>query len=168
MASTWPGMRVATDGVAQAERGAGGGAPAGLRLEGGGEVGPEIVPDDRNRESDAEKHRGDEADEGEPGVEFDLGAQGHPGGAEEAEEVDAERADQGPQQPADQSEQERLAQHLRGDMAAARPEGLAHGEILHAPTGADEQQVGEINRADDEQEQAAGLEQEEGLSLIHI
>ncbi|OQB88113.1 MAG: hypothetical protein BWX86_02721 [Verrucomicrobia bacterium ADurb.Bin122] len=47
-------------------------------------------------------------------------------------------------------------------MAAARSEGLAHGEVLGAAAGADQQKIGEVDGADDHQQEAAGLKQEDG------
>jgi hypothetical protein len=42
-----------------------------------------------------------------------------------------------------------------------RARGLADGEVLGAAAGADEHQVGEVDDADDQEEDAAGLKQKQ-------
>ena len=78
-----------------------------------------------------------------------------------ASETDSGRAQGQPKQASGQGEQGRLHHDFADHVPAAGAERLPHGELLDAAAGADQQQVHQVDGADQQQEQGAGLHQQQ-------
>ena len=155
--------------MAQALGGAAGGAPAGLGLQAQGELGVEVEPDDRRGEHKADDNCGDQRDGGEAAVERDRRPERQLPGSQGAEQADAAGAEQKPEAAAGQREQRGFRDDFSGDMTASGAEGLADGEFLRAAACANQQQVGEVDRADEQQKQHTALEEnQDWLDCAHM
>ena len=99
-------------------------------------------------------------------VERDVRAERKAIGAEQRQQPDAASADGQSEKAADRGQKRRLDQDLGHDVPPARADRLPHGQLLHAAAGADQQQVGHVDGADEQQEEHARLqEQQRGPDL---
>ena len=121
----------------------------------------QAVPRDRDRQRDADRDRGEKRDPGDSGVERDLRPERQPSGAEHIEQADPGGARAEPEGRARQCEQHRIDHHLADNVTAARADRVAHGQLTKASARPDEQQVDEIDRADRQQDERAGLDEQQ-------
>ena len=90
-------------------------------------------------------------------------------GAEFRQEIDAERTENETEGPATEAQQNGFNHDLTQEVAATGSEGLTHGEFLGATVGADEKEVHEVDRTDEEQGEDADLEEKQnGPDFAHV
>ncbi len=113
----------------------------------------QVEPDNRQREDAAYEDRHHERNHGNPAVEHDLGAEREPVGAKDRQQPDAEGADREAEQAAGGGQQDGLQHDFARDAAGAGAQCLAHGQLLGAAAGADQQEIHEIDAANQQQEE---------------
>ena len=150
------------EGVAKALSGATDRARPGFRLERIREMAPEIEPGDWHRDDDSQNHRADQADQCERAVKRNLRTERQTIRTENLEQLSSPRAEDDAEQPAGRGEENGFGYYLLHDMSASRTHGLANRHLLRAAAGADQKEVDQIHRADEQEEKHAALHQQEG------
>src|SRR4029077_5028790 len=103
-----------------------------------------------------------ETDQREPAIERNVGAERQTIRAENFEQPNPPRAQDKPEQCADHGEQNRFRHHLSHNMRATRAHGSADRHFFRAATRADQKEVDQINRPDEQKKKHASLHQQKG------
>jgi hypothetical protein len=117
----------------------------------------QIKPHDGYSECDADEEGDSERERGHPTIKDNGGAERQLIGAQHGEQADADGPTGQSEQPAADREQDRLEHDFASNVATAGSEGLADGELLGPAAGADQEEIDQVDAADEEQEKYAAL-----------
>src|SRR5437868_2533369 len=119
----------------------------------------QVEPGDRHRDPDSENYGARETDQREPAIERNVGAERQAIRAENFEQPNSPSSHRESKQSADQSQQDGFNHDLVEHMTAARAHRLADRHFLRAPARADQEQVHQIDRSDEQEKKYTGLHQ---------
>src|SRR5207249_6059804 len=106
--------------------------------------------------------RADEADRREPSIERDMCAERQTIRAENFEQSNSPRAHRQAEQSADESQENGFDHYLSHNMRATRTHRSADRHFFRAATRADQKEVDQINRSDEQKKKHAGLHEQKG------
>ena len=147
--------------VPQALHGAVTGSTARFCLQPVGKVFPKVEPGNRNGQQNRDRHSRGEPRHGHSRIEGDVSAQRQAIRAQLFEELDPRGAYAEPEQRSHKREQRDFHQHLADHVPAARAQRLPDCHLLRAAIGADQQQVRQVDHADQQESQRARLHQQQ-------
>src|SRR5437763_10132267 len=120
----------------------------------------EVEPGDRHRDPDSENYGARETNQREPAIERDVGAERQTIRAENFEQSNSPRAHRQAEQSADESQENGFDHYLSHDVPSARAHRLPDRHFFHAATGADQKEVDQIDRSDEQKKKHASLHQQ--------
>src|ERR1700681_4864307 len=109
----------------------------------------QVEPGDRHRDPDSENYSARETDQREPAIERNVGAERQMICAKNFQQMNSPRANQQTEQSTGESQNNVFDHYLSHHMRATRAHRLADRHFFRASTRADQQQVDQINRADE-------------------
>src|SRR5438105_6034124 len=148
--------------VAKPLRGATNRAGARFRLERMRQMSAQIEPGDRHRDDDSENHSANKTDGRQQSIERDMRAERQAICPENFEQSNSPRAHHKAEQSADESQENGFDHYLSHDMRATCAHRSADCHFFHAATGADQKQIHQIYRADEQKKKHASLHQQKG------
>ena len=148
--------------VAKALSGATDRARARFRLQRMRKMVAQVEPGDRHREDNSENHSANETDGRQPAIKRDVRAERQTIGAENFEEANSPGAHAESEQSADHGEEDGLNHRLIHHMPTARAHRLTDRHFFRAPARADQKEVHQINRPDQQKKKYPGLHQQKG------
>src|SRR5213080_3250653 len=110
----------------------------------------QVEPGDRYRDDDSENHSAGETDKRQPAIERDMRAERQAICPENFEQSNSPRAYRQAEQSADESQKNGFDDYLSHDMHATRAHRSADRHFFRAATGADQKEVYQIYRADEQ------------------
>src|SRR6476660_9475603 len=122
----------------------------------------QVEPGDRHRDDDSENHRAHETDQREPAIERNVGTERQTIRAENFEQPNPPGSDNEPEQSADESQENGFDHYLSHNMRATRAHRSADRHFFRAAIRADQNEVDQINRSDEQKKKHAGLHKQEG------
>src|SRR5438874_13335741 len=122
----------------------------------------QVEPGDRHRDPDSENYGARETDQREPAIERNVGAERQTIRAENFEQPNPPGSDNEPEQSADESQENGFDHYLSHDMRATRAHRSADRHFFRAATRADQKEVHQINRSDEQKKKYPGLHQQKG------
>src|SRR5438874_5638574 len=117
----------------------------------------QIEPRDRDRDPDSEDHRTRETDQREPAIERDMRTERQTIRPENFEQPNPPSSDNEPEQSADESQENGCDHYLSHNMRASRAHRSADRHFFRAATRADQKEVDQINRSDEQKKKHASL-----------
>src|SRR5438309_3828906 len=122
----------------------------------------QIEPGDRHRDDDSENHSANKTDGRQQSIERDMRAERQAICPENFEQSDSPRAHRQAEQSADESQENGFDHYLSDDMRATRAHRSADGHFFRASARADQKEVDQINRSDEQKKKHASLHQQKG------
>src|SRR5437879_13922580 len=122
----------------------------------------QVEPGDRHRDPDSENYCARETDQREPAIERNVGAERQTICPENFEQSNSPRAHRQAEQSADESQDDGFDHYLSHDMRATRAHRSADRHFFRAATRADEKEVDQINRSDEQKKKHASLHEQKG------
>src|SRR5205085_3216663 len=116
-----------------------------------------VEPSDRHGDRDSEENCTNEADQSEPAIEGNVGAERQTIRAENFEQSNSPRAHRQAEHSADESQENGFDHYLSHNMRATRAHRSADRHLFRAATRADEKEVDQINRTDEQEKKYSGL-----------
>src|SRR2546428_4200733 len=110
----------------------------------------QIEPGDRHRDDDSENHSANKTDGRQPAIERDMRAERQAICPENFEQPNSPRAHRQAEQSADESQENGFDHYLSHDMRATRAHRSADRHFFRAATRADQKEVDQINRSDEQ------------------
>jgi len=126
-----------------------------------GQMVSEIKPRDGHRDYDSENDCANEPDRREPAVEHDVRAKRQTIRTKHLEQLSSPCARHHAEQSTGGGEEDSFGQHLPNDMLLARAHRLADRHFFRPAAGANQEQIDQIDRADEEEEKHATLHEQE-------
>src|SRR6267378_327518 len=117
-------------------------------------------PGDRHRDTDSQNHRANTTDGRQPAIERDMRAQRQAICPENFEQPNSPRAHRQPEQSADESQENGFDHYLSHNMRATRAHRSADRHFFRAAARADQKEVDQVNRSDEQKKKYAGLHQQ--------
>src|SRR6266513_2847060 len=114
-----------------------------------------VEPGDRHRDDDSENCGARETEQREPTIEHNVGAKRQPIRAENFEQPNPPGSVNEPEQSADESQENGFDHYLSHNMRATRAHRSADGHFFRAAAGADQKQIDQINRSDEQKKKHA-------------
>src|SRR6266513_3874946 len=122
----------------------------------------QVEPGNRHRDPDSETYGARETDQREPTIERNVGAERQTICPENFEQPNSPRAHRLPEQSADESQENGFDHYLSHDMRATRAHRSADRHFFRAAARADQKEVDQINRSDEQKKKHTSLHQQEG------
>src|SRR5437763_8032994 len=122
----------------------------------------EVEPGDRHRDPDSENYCARETNQRQPAIERDVGAERQTIRAENFEQSNSPCAHRQAEQSADESQENGFDHYLSHDMRATRAHRSADRHFFRAAAGADQKEIYQIHRTDEQKKEYTGLHQQKG------
>src|SRR5438552_14342949 len=120
----------------------------------------QVEPGDRHRDPDSENYGARETDQREPAIERNVGAERQTIRAENFEQPNSPGAHHKAEQSTAESEQDGFSHYLTHHVTTARAHRLANRHLFRVSARADQKEVHQINRPDEQKTKYAGLHQQ--------
>src|SRR6059058_2172786 len=122
----------------------------------------QVEPGDRHGDNDSENYGARETDQREPAIERDVGAERQTICPENFEQPNSPRAHRQAEQAADESQENGFDHYLSDDVRATRAHRSTDRHFLRAATRADQKEVDQVNRSDEQKKKHAALHEQKG------
>src|SRR5438046_7627192 len=122
----------------------------------------QVEPGDRYRDDDSENHSAGETDGRQPAIERDVRAERQAICPENFEQSHSPRAYRQAEQSADESQENGFDHYLSHNMRATRAHRSADRHFFRAATRANQKEVDQIDRSDEQKKKNASLHQQKG------
>src|SRR5438094_2559849 len=122
----------------------------------------QVEPGDRHRDDDSENHSACETDRREPAIERDMRAERQAICPENFEQSSSPRAYRQAEQSADESQENGFDHYLSHNMRATRAHRSADRHFFRAATRANQKEVDQIDRSDEQKKKNTSLHQQKG------
>src|SRR4051794_13615986 len=122
----------------------------------------QVEPGDRHRDPDSKNYGARETDQREPTIKRNMGAERQTIRAENFQQPNSPRAHRQPEQSAGESQENGFDHYLSHNMRATRAHRSADRHFFRAAARADQKEVDQINRSDEQKKKHASLHQQKG------
>ena len=132
-----------------------------FRLERIRQMASQVEPGDWHCDDDSQENCANETDRREPAIERNVRAEWQSIRAKNFDQPNSPGAHRKAEHSAKEREQNGFNHHLTHDMPTASAHRLADRHFFRAAAGADQKEVHEVDRADEQEEKYAGLHQQQ-------